>query len=179
MTKHEQTASDYFRTLVESFIAHPADLKVTAMEGEDWVTVRPSCNSRDFGRIIGGGGTLYPLLSMLMELAGDKAGKKFVLQRLANVHGPRELKKPTPPNKNWSAMDTLKVEHKLRDMLNGILIHKIDIFCGGDSVATVLCVKIDDNEPLPIQHEDLIFALSRIIGAVGATLGREIKVESA
>ena len=179
MTRLESTAIAYFKTTVESFIAYPGDLKVTAMEGEDWVTVRPSCNSLDFGRIIGGGGKLYVMISMLMELAGGKAGKKFVLQRLANVHGPRELKKPTPPKEDWSAMDTLKVEHKLRDILNGILIHTFAIHCSGDKGRTTLKVKIDDNEPLPIQHEDLIFALSRIIGAIGNVLGREIKVESA
>src|ERR1039458_8857642 len=147
MTRLESTAIAYFKTTVESFIAYPGDLKVTAMEGKDWVTVRPSCNSLDFGRIIGGGGKLYVMISMLMELAGGKAGKKFVLQRLANVHGPRELKKPTPPKEDWSAMDTMKVEHKLRDILNGILIHKFKIVSSGHAHMTIFRVGTDDNEP--------------------------------
>ena len=179
MTKNESIAIAYFKTLVESFIAHPQDLKVSAMEGEDWVTIRPSCNSRDFGRIVGSGGKTFKLLSMLMELAGNKAGKKFVLQRLPNTHGEREFPTPAKPKVGWGNADAVKIENRLKDILDGILIHKFRIYSSGHAHMTVLRLEIDDNEPLPIQHEDLIFAVSRIVGAIGATLGREIKVESA
>ena len=145
MTKNESIAIAYFKTLVESFIAHPADLKVTAMEGEDWVTVRPSCNSRDFGRIVGAGGTLYTILRSMMELAGNKAGKKYVLQRLPNIHGPREFVKPTPAKENWSKSDTEKVGWILRDIAKGVLKNDFAFHAKGDTGRTVFKILI----PLP------------------------------
>jgi predicted RNA-binding protein YlqC (UPF0109 family) len=179
MTKNEAIAIAYFKTLVESFIAHPQDLKVSAIEDADWVSVRPSCNSKDFGRIVGSGGKLYIILKMLMGLAGKKAGKEFLLQRMAPAQGDREFINPTPAKENWSKSDTEKVGWILRDIAKGVLKNDFAFHAKGDTERTVLKIAIDDNEPLPIQHEDLIFALSRIIGAVGNVLGREIKVESA
>ena len=179
MTKLESTAIACFKTIVESFIAHPDELKVTAMEGKDWVTVRPSCNSKDFGRLVGGGGSTYKILTMLMAMAGEKNGKRFILQKLPNTFGEREFPTPTRLRNNWTAAETQQIEKKLRAIAASVLTHRFDISCNGTEKETVFKMKIDDSEPLRVQHEELIFALSRIIGAVGKAHGREIRVESA
>lgn len=179
MTRLESTAIACFKTLVESFIAHPDELKVTAMEGRDWVTVRPSCNSKDFGRLVGGGGSTYKILTMLMALAGEKNGKRFILQKLPNTFGEREFPTPTRLRNNWTASETQQIEKKLRAIAASVLTHRFDISCNGSEHETVFKMKIDDNEPLPVQHGELIFAFSRILNAIGKAHGREIKVESA
>ncbi len=179
MTKLESTAIACFKTIVESFIAYPEELKATAMEGNDYVAVQPSCNSKDFGRLIGDGGSTYKILKMLMALAGEKNGKRFILQRLPINHGEREFPTPTRLRNNWTSADTTKIETKLRAIAASVLTHRFDISCNGTEHETIFKMKIDDSESLPIQHEDLIFAFSKIIYAVGQVHGREIKVESA
>lgn len=179
MTQLETFAANYFRTLVQSFIAHPAELKVTAQEGPDWITVRPHCDSRDFGRIVGAGGNTYKLLTILMELAGQKAGKKFILQRIPNTNGPRETIRPAQPKHDWNAQDTAFAQGVLKNILNGVLVHDAKITPSGDAKRTVFKIKLNDNEPLEIQHEALTVTVSRILNAIGRAHGRDIYVEQA
>jgi predicted RNA-binding protein YlqC (UPF0109 family) len=179
MTKLESTAIACFKTIVESFIAYPDELTVSAMEGRDFVTVLASCNSKDFGRLVGDGGSTFKILKMLLALTGEKNGKRFILQRLPKTLGEREFPTPTRLRNNWTAAETQQIEKKLRAIAAIVLTHRFDISCNGTENETVFKMKIDDNEPLPVQHEELIFALSRIIGAVGKAHGREIRVESA
>jgi hypothetical protein len=116
---------------------------------------------------------------MLMELAGKKAGNKFTLQRLPNTHGEREFIKPTPYKKDWNSADTKKAEAILGQILEGILDGDFTITTRGNENQTFFLINIDDSEPLPIQHEDLILALSWIMNAIGQNIGREIRVEKA
>ena len=179
MTKNETIAVNYFKTLVESFIAHPKELNVTAREGQDWVRVKPWPDSRDFGRIVGTGGETYKRLTNLMELAGIKAGKQFVLERLPSTYGPRETKLPGKTKADWNGADTMAVATILHNILDGILTFQPTIMAEGDSKSTIFKVKIDDNEPLASHHEEVIECVSRIIGAVGFVRGRDIKVKPA
>ena len=176
----ENFASHYFKVLVGSFIAYPNELKVTPINATDYVKVVPRCDSRDFGRIAGGGGETYKILKMLMRLAGDKHGKPIILERMARpLNTQREFPTPFRAKPDWNSQDTKKVEQILEQILTGVLRREFKIDSRGDAERTTFRVTIDDNEPLEIAHEELINALSRIIYAVGQARGREIYVTSA
>lgn len=177
---HETFAIHFLRILVESFIGYPDKLKMRAVNEANFARIIPIPDSRDFGRIVGSGGAMYANLTLLMRLAGKKHGKTFLLERMAKpTNGEREFPTPKRAKEDWSTQDTQKVEAILRQILDGILEHYYTITTRGDDVRTTFIVKIEDSEPLPIQQEEVLNAVSRVLGAIGNVRGRDISVSPA
>lgn len=173
---HGQFAEHFFKLLVMHFIGRPADLKVRASNGEGFISITPSCNPLDFGRIVGSGGDNYTRLKILMQLAGEKRGQIYKLERIQSIGGEREKNTPPKLKTNWSAADTKAVKEILEGILSGILVHDYSITPEGNADHTNFRVKLDDSEPLSIDQKEFVEIVSRIIGAIGYVRGRKMKM---
>lgn len=68
------------RTVLESLVDHPADLRIAMLEGERTAILDVRCHPDDVGKIIGKGGKTVSALRALLAAAASRAGKRVVLE---------------------------------------------------------------------------------------------------
>jgi uncharacterized protein len=66
--------------IAKKLVAHPDEVQVTVVEGEEGESIELRVNPEDMGRVIGKAGRTAKAIRALVSAAASKAGKRASLQ---------------------------------------------------------------------------------------------------
>jgi predicted RNA-binding protein YlqC (UPF0109 family) len=76
----EVTMKEVLEYLAKALVAHPEQVRVTALEGERSVILQLRVDPDDVGRIIGKNGRTVKAIRTLMQAAATRAGRNAIVE---------------------------------------------------------------------------------------------------
>lgn len=169
--KLKQLATTSFKKIVSPMLRHESDIECFVEFAHGVLRLEPRVNEEDKGQIIGN----YKSIRTLFALAGAKNGAVFDLKRLLpSVRGQRAIPRPFRPSNSWPLEEA---EYLLENLMNLVLDCDFGIDRESKRGETTFHITIDLLEPFPLDLSDVIFALSKVMHAVGRTKGRILYVK--
>lgn len=175
-TKLNQIAKDAFLEIVSPMVKHEADVECVGIHfNSGTLYLEPRCNEEDKGQLIGAKQGNYKAIQTLFALVGVKNGTNFELLPLApSVKGTRALPRPFHPSMSFRLEEA---ETMLERLMNLILEMDFQIERETKHGEINFVVTIDRNEGFTTEIEDVVFALSKVMHAIGRMRGRILYVK--
>ncbi|HMP89656.1 MAG TPA: KH domain-containing protein [Kiritimatiellia bacterium] len=70
----------YVRAVLNDFVDHPQDIKLTELAGEKSVIIELHCHPDDVGKVIGKNGKVISALRTLLGMVGSRNGVRATIE---------------------------------------------------------------------------------------------------
>lgn len=171
----ETLAVKAFEKIVLPMVKHEKALESFPKFKNGVLTLEARCHEEDKGQLIGAKQGNFKAIQTLFSLAGAKNGCRFELPPLLpSVVGQRALPKPFQSSNQWPLEEA---EALLEEIMSLVLEMEFEIVRENHYDLTYFHVSIDRNEKFTTEISDVVFALSKIIHAIGRMRGRLIFVK--